>query len=154
LTELVSRCRNAGAQFNLTGFFGYLPLFWLGALRDAGDEFTPRSGHWGRLLKSVRIPDELEADALRILAELDARIVAADPRLNAIADQIGQATRVAGGRNPRVFWRRWGYLYNLWFGRSRVRRSAERRSDETRDTGVSGDIEPIVRYMQLEGESK
>src|SRR5260370_21668912 len=32
---------------NLTGFFGYLPLFWLGALRDAGDEFTPRSGHWG-----------------------------------------------------------------------------------------------------------
>ena len=85
---------------NLTGFFGYVPLFWLGALRDANDEFTPRSGHWGRLLKSVRIPDELETDALRILGELDARIVAADPRLNAIADQIGQATRVAVGEGP------------------------------------------------------
>jgi putative ATP-dependent endonuclease of OLD family len=48
---------------NLTGFFGYMPLFWLGALRDASDEFTPHSGHWGRLLRSVRIPDELEAEA-------------------------------------------------------------------------------------------
>jgi putative ATP-dependent endonuclease of OLD family len=85
---------------NLTGFFGYLPFFWLGALRDASDEFTARSGHWGRLLKSVRIPDELEAEVLRVLAELDARIVAADPRLNAIAEQIGQAARVAVGEGP------------------------------------------------------
>lgn len=85
---------------NLAGFFGYMPLYWLGALRDAADEFTPRSGHWGRLLRSVRIPDELEADALRILAELDARIVAADPRLTEIADMIGQATRVAIGEGP------------------------------------------------------
>jgi len=85
---------------NLTGFFGYMPLFWLGALRDAAEEFTPRSGHWGRLLRSVRIPDALEEDALRILAELDARIVAADPRLTKIADMIGQATRVAIGEGP------------------------------------------------------
>lgn len=85
---------------NLTGFFAYVPLFWLGALRDAADEFTPRSGHWGRLLRSVRIPDDLEADALRILAELDARIVAADPRLTKIADLIGQATRIAIGEGP------------------------------------------------------
>jgi len=82
---------------NLTGFFGYLPFFWIGALRDAADEFTPRSGHWGRLLRSVRIPDELEDEALQILSALDARIVAADPRLNQIADQIGQATQVAVG---------------------------------------------------------
>jgi len=85
---------------NLTGFFSYLPIFWLGALRDAANEFTPRSGNWGRLLKSVRIPDELEGEALRILSELDARIVAADPRLNRIAEQIGQATRVAVGEGP------------------------------------------------------
>jgi putative ATP-dependent endonuclease of the OLD family len=85
---------------NLTGFFTYVPIFWLSALRDATDEFTPRSGRWGRLLKSVRIPDDLEADALRILAELDERIVAADPRLRTIADQIGQATQVAVGEGP------------------------------------------------------
>lgn len=85
---------------NLAGFFNYMPLFWLGALRDAAAEFTPRSGHWGRLLRSVRIPGALEEDALRILAELDARIVAADPRLTEIADMIGQATRVAIGEGP------------------------------------------------------
>lgn len=85
---------------NLISFFGYLPVFWLGALRDAANEFTPRSGHWGRLLKSVRIPDDLEAEALRILTELDARIVAADPRLNDIATQIGEATRIAVGEGP------------------------------------------------------
>lgn len=85
---------------NLTGFFSYMPLFWLGALRDAADEFTPRSGHWGRLLRSVRVPPALEEDALRILAELDARIVAADPRLTEIADMIGESTRVAIGEGP------------------------------------------------------
>jgi ATP sulfurylase len=46
-------------------------------------------------------------------------------------------------------------LSNTQFRRSRVRRSAARRSDETRDTGVSGNIDSsIARYMQLEGESK
>lgn len=87
-------------SINLTGFFSYMPLFWLGALRDAAEEFTPRSGHWGRLLRSVHIPEELEADALRILAELDARIIAADPRLTEIANVIGEATRVAIGDSP------------------------------------------------------
>ena len=86
---------------NLTGFFSYLPLFWLGALRDANDEFAPRTGHWGRLLKSVRIPDdELQTEAMEILAALDARIAAADPRLTSIAEQIGQAARVAIGDGP------------------------------------------------------
>ena len=82
---------------NLTGFFGYLPLFWLGALRDSADEFTPRSGHWGRLLKGARIPKELETEALGILEGLDARIVSADPKLAKIAKLIGQATRIAIG---------------------------------------------------------
>ena len=85
---------------NLTGFFGYMPLFWLGALRNAADEFTPRTGHWGRLLKSVRIPEELEVDALRLLAELDTRIAAADPKLTQIAELIGKATHVAVGEGP------------------------------------------------------
>jgi putative ATP-dependent endonuclease of OLD family len=85
---------------NLIGFFNYMPLYWLGALRDAADEFTPRSGHWGRLLRAVRIPGELEADVLRILAELDARIIGADPRLGQIAELIGQSTTVAVGEGP------------------------------------------------------
>lgn len=82
---------------NLTGFFSYVPLFWLGPLRDASDEFAPRAGNWGRLLRSVRIPDDLEDEALQILRDLDSRIVASAPRLAAIADEVGQATSVAVG---------------------------------------------------------
>ncbi len=37
---------------------------------------------------------------MEILADLDARIVAADPKLSEIADMIGQATRVAIGEGP------------------------------------------------------
>ena len=85
---------------NLSGFFSYMPLFWLGALRDASQEFMPRSRHWGRLLRSVNIPADLEAEAMEILANLDARIVAADPKLSEIADTIGQATRIAIGQGP------------------------------------------------------
>jgi putative ATP-dependent endonuclease of OLD family len=85
---------------NLGAFFGYLPFFWLGALRDAGTEFTPRSSHWGRLLRSVRVPDDLELEVLRTLTELDSRVVASDKRLAEIADLIGNATRVAIGEGP------------------------------------------------------
>ena len=49
------------------------------------------------MLRSIRIPDELEDETLEILSKLDARIVAADPRLSQIAEQIGQATQVAVG---------------------------------------------------------
>jgi putative ATP-dependent endonuclease of OLD family len=85
---------------NLTSFFGYMPLFWLGALRDANNEFAPRSAHWGRLLKSVKIPHDLEAEALGILETLDTRLAAADPLLASIADRIGEAARMAIGEAP------------------------------------------------------
>jgi putative ATP-dependent endonuclease of the OLD family len=38
---------------NLERFWQYLPVFYLGALRDAEDEFSPRSQFWGRLLKAM-----------------------------------------------------------------------------------------------------
>ncbi|MDE0660855.1 MAG: AAA family ATPase [Gammaproteobacteria bacterium] len=85
---------------NLTGFFGYMPLFWLGPLRDAGNEFTPRSGYWGGLLRSVHIPPELEEEAMTALGEIDTKIVEADARLSEIAEMIGQATRIAIDGTP------------------------------------------------------
>ena len=85
---------------NLSGFFGYAPLFWLGALRDAVDEFSPRSQHWGRLLRSIKIPDELEEVVKAALDDLDGQLLAADPRLGTIAETIGQATHIAVGEGP------------------------------------------------------
>ena len=47
-------------RMNLERFWRYVPVFYLDALRDANDEFSPRSQFWGRLLQAMEIPKDLE----------------------------------------------------------------------------------------------
>lgn len=82
-------------RINLERFWRYLPVFYLGALRDAGDEFSPRSQFWGRLLKALEISPGLESRALRVLDLLNRRLLKADPRLQDIAETLSGATRIA-----------------------------------------------------------
>ena len=94
-------------RVNLERFWRYLPVFYLGALRDVGDEFSPRSQFWGRLLKALEIPAGLESQALRVLDLLNRRLLKADPRLHEIAETLSGATRIAardreGGLNLRM----------------------------------------------------
>lgn len=92
---------------NLERFWQYVPVFYLGALRDAQDEFSPRSQFWGRLLKAMEIPPELEGKVQRVLDLLNRKLLRADPRLAQIADTLSGVTRVAaqdrdGGVNLRL----------------------------------------------------
>lgn len=95
-------------RVNLERFWRYLPVFYLGALRDAKDEFSIRSSQfWRRLLDSLNIPPALESDALEVLDQLNCRLLEADPRLEGIADTLSGATRIAardreGGVNLRM----------------------------------------------------
>lgn len=82
-------------RVNLERFWRYLPVFYLDALRDVGDEFSPRSQFWGRLLKALEIPPDLESRALRVLDLLNRRLLNADPRLREIAEILSGATRIA-----------------------------------------------------------
>lgn len=82
-------------RVNLERFWRYVPLFYLDALRDVGDEFSPRSKFWRRLLKALDIPDELESLAARALNLLHRRMLKADPRLQEIAETLSGATRIA-----------------------------------------------------------
>ena len=83
-------------RVNLERFWRYLPVFYLDALRDVGDEFSPRSSQfWGRLLRALEVPPGLESRALRILDLLNRRLLDADPRLRDIADTLSGATRIA-----------------------------------------------------------
>jgi putative ATP-dependent endonuclease of OLD family len=82
-------------RMNLERFWQYLPVFYLGALRDADDEFSPRSQFWGRLLKAMEIPSALETKVQRVLDLLNRKLLQADPRLGQIADTLSGATRVA-----------------------------------------------------------
>ena len=82
-------------RMNLERFWQYLPVFYLGALRDAEDEFSSRSQFWGRLLKAMVIPPALEGRVQRVLDLLNKRLLRADPRLQEIADTLSGATKVA-----------------------------------------------------------
>ena len=82
-------------SLNLERFWQYLPVFYLGALRDADDEFSPRSQFWGRLLKAVQIPAALEVRVHRVLNRINTRLLSADPKLGQIATTLSGATKIA-----------------------------------------------------------
>ena len=82
-------------RVNLERFWQYLPVFYLSALRDSDDEFSPRSQFWGRLLKAMEIPQALEGRVQRVLDLLNKRLLRADPRLGQIANTLSGVTRVA-----------------------------------------------------------
>jgi putative ATP-dependent endonuclease of OLD family len=97
----------ATRRLNLERFWEYLPVFYLGALRDAEDEFSSRSQFWGRLLKAMKIPAVLEARVQKVLDRLNTRLLNADPRLAQVATTLSGATKVAardrdGGVNLRL----------------------------------------------------
>lgn len=85
----------AARRLNLERFWQFIPVFYLGALRDADDEFSSRSQFWGRLLKAMNIPTALESRVQRVLDLLNKKLLQADPRLAAIATTLSGATRIA-----------------------------------------------------------
>ncbi len=87
-------------SINTSPFFNYLLFFWLGALRNADDEFAAKSRHWGSLLRSIQIPEELEVEVKKTLDELDGKLLAADPKFAGISKTVGRATEVAMGERP------------------------------------------------------
>jgi len=82
-------------RLNLERFWQYVPVFYLGALRDADDEFSSKSQFWGRLLKAMEIPPALESRVQKVLDRLNKRLLQADPRLAQVARTLSGATRVA-----------------------------------------------------------
>ncbi len=86
----------AARRVNFERFWRYLPVFYLGALRDAGDEFSARSSQfWTRLLKDLHIPSDLESRILQDLDVLNEQLLKADPRLGQIAETLSETTSIA-----------------------------------------------------------
>ena len=80
-------------RVNLERFWQYVPVFYLGAMRNAEDEFSSRSQFWGRLLKAMEIPSALEGRVQRVLDLLNAKLLRADPRL-ALCVNVGETPRL------------------------------------------------------------
>ena len=85
---------------NLQEFFQFLPVFYLEALRDAGDEFSARSQFWGKLLRTVQIPEPLERKSKRIFDLLNRKLLGADPLLTNLAGGLSDISRIAATDVP------------------------------------------------------
>lgn len=90
----------AARAVNLQEFFQYLPVFYLDALRDADDEFSSRSQFWGRLLRTVQIPEPLEKRAQKVFDLLNKRFIGADPKLGVLAKTLSGISTIASGDDP------------------------------------------------------
>lgn len=81
---------------NLQRFGRYLPVFYLRALRDAGDEFSTRSSQfWKQLLKAIRIPAEVEAKVREKLEGVNRDLLTADRKFDIISQTLSGAARIA-----------------------------------------------------------
>ncbi|MGP2494453.1 ATP-dependent nuclease [Mesorhizobium sp. PUT5] len=85
---------------NLQEFFQFLPVFYLEALRDVADEFSSRSQFWGKLLRTVQIPENLEQKSKRIFDLLNRRLLDADPLLVNLATGLSHISHVAAADVP------------------------------------------------------
>ncbi|MFA5021541.1 MAG: AAA family ATPase [Patescibacteria group bacterium] len=91
---------SASRSVNFSGFFNYIIFLWVGALRDADDEFTSHSRNWGGLLKSIKIPKEIEEEIKNDLDVLDEKLLRADPKFLQISETIGKATEITIENGP------------------------------------------------------
>ena len=98
---------------NTQQFFKYVPVFFLSALRDASEEFSSRSQFWGRLLKAVEISADERRTLDESIEELNARLLAADPRVAETVERLkeiqavvahGAATDVSIRALPMKVW--------------------------------------------------
>lgn len=85
---------------NFQEFFSFLPVFYLAALRDAKDEFSPGSQFWGRILKAIQIPEHLEKQSIRVFNLLNKKILDADPKLGTLSEELSAVSQVATSGTP------------------------------------------------------
>jgi len=90
---------------NLTKFLSYTRLFYLSALRDSDDEFSPRSQFWGRILRDIKVSDEQKKTLGEELAKLNDALLKADPRLEKVRtslDKVQKIMALGAGQNTSI----------------------------------------------------
>lgn len=91
--------------YNLTKFLSYVCLFYLSALRDSKDEFSPRSQFWGRILRDLKISEEQSNDLRDELTKINDTLLKVDPRLEEVRIALDNAQKILGagtGQNTAI----------------------------------------------------
>jgi len=69
-------------------------VHYLTAFRDSSRDFSPKSAFWGPFLRNPSIPDATKVLLEAELAALNAKILNADQRLQAVSTNLGKAQKV------------------------------------------------------------
>lgn len=70
------------------------PVFYLAALRDAAQEFRPRSQFWGPFVRTLKIEPELREELEQGLSELNQRILDAHRSFDSVKERLKNTTKL------------------------------------------------------------
>ena len=79
---------------NFFDFLRFTPVFFLPATRDAFVEFSSKSQFWGKLLKSIDLPEELISDIRSQIESLNSDLLSSEPKLTDILETIREANSI------------------------------------------------------------
>jgi len=69
------------------------PVFYLAALRDAAQEFRPRSQFWGPFVRSLDIDTQLREAIEQSLSELNQQVLDAHQSFNSVTERLRNASK-------------------------------------------------------------
>ena len=64
------------------------PVFYLAALRDAAQEFRPRSQFWGPFVRSVKVDPALRDELEKSLSELNQKVLDAHDSFDTVKERL------------------------------------------------------------------
>jgi len=86
--------RKGAVPGNLTKFLYYIHLFYLSALRDSDDEFSPRSQFWGRILRDLKISEEQRKTLTEELAMINDALLMTDSRIEQVIASLDKVSKI------------------------------------------------------------
>jgi putative ATP-dependent endonuclease of the OLD family len=86
----------AASSVNISRFFSYVRVFYLSALRDSQEEFSPKSQFWGKILRNLEIDEEQRGKFNEDLERLNESLLHADVRLESVRTTLEKAQTIMG----------------------------------------------------------
>ncbi|KHD11065.1 hypothetical protein PN36_12595 [Candidatus Thiomargarita nelsonii] len=84
----------AKAPRNIFNLQQHLPLFYLAALRDAAQEFQPRSAFWGPFIKQFKINEAQRQEIETELSRLNQQILDSHKGFEAIKERLKETNKI------------------------------------------------------------
>lgn len=71
-----------------------IPVFYLNALRDAANEFRPRSKFWGPFVRNIDIDQDVQDQLEKELSDLNSKILSAHTAFSDVTERLKETTKL------------------------------------------------------------